>query len=101
MGATPVTSHNGIRYYVSFIDDFFRFTWFFPLKHKSKVLPTFIHFKTTIENLLSHKLKIIKTDCEGEYTNTAFQNFCFTNGLFHQFSCPLTHQQNGVAKKDI
>ena len=99
MGASTCTSHNGIRYYVSFIDDFFRFTWFFPLKHKYEVLPTFIHFKTTIENLLNHKLKIIRTDCRGEYTNTAFQNFCSTNALFHQFSCPRTHQQNGVAER--
>jgi hypothetical protein len=98
-GPAPVTAHNGTKYYVSFIDDFSRFTWFFPLKHKSEVLPTFIHFKSTIENLLSHKLKIIRTDCGGEYTDTAFQNFCSTNGIFHQFSCPHTHQQNGVAER--
>ena len=91
-GPTPVTSHNGTKYYVSFIDDFSRFTWFFPLKHKSKVLPTFIHFKSTIENLLSHKLKIIRTDYGGEYTDIAFQNFCSNNGIFHQFSYPHTHQ---------
>ena len=35
----------------------------------------------------------------GEYTDTTFQNFCSTNGIFHQFSCPHTHQQNGVAKR--
>ena len=99
LGPAPVTAHNGTKYYVSFIDDFSRFTWFFPLKHKSEVLPTFIHFKSTIENLLSHKLKIIRTDCGGEYTVTTFQNFCSINGIFHQFSCPHTHQQNGVAKR--
>ena len=90
-GPALVTAYNGTKYYVSFIDDFSRFTWFFPLKHKSEVLPTFIHFKSTIEYLLSCKLKIIRTDCGGEYTDTAFQNFCSTNGIFHQFSCPHTY----------
>ena len=98
-GPAPVTAHNGTKYYVSFINDFSHFTWFFPLKHELEVLPTFIHFKSTIENLLSHKLKIIRTDCGGEYADTAFQKFRSTNGIFHQFSCPHTHQQNGVAER--
>jgi uncharacterized protein (DUF1919 family) len=91
---TPITSINGTRYYVSFIDDFSKFTWFFPLKHKSKVLSTIIHFKTTIENLLNHKLKIIRTDCGGggEYTDYAFQNHSSQHGIFHQSSCPHTPQ---------
>jgi hypothetical protein len=71
-GPAPITSINGTRFYVSFIDDFSKFTWFFPLKHKSQVLPTFIHFKTTIENLLNHKLKVLRTDCGGEYTDSSF-----------------------------
>jgi hypothetical protein len=65
-GPEPITSINGTRYYVSFVDDFSKFTWFFPLKHKSQVLSTFIHFKSTIENLLNHKLKVLRTDCGGE-----------------------------------
>jgi transposase InsO family protein len=98
-GPAPITSINGTRYYVSFVDDFSKFTWFFPLKHKSQVLSTFIHFKSTIENLLNHKLKVLRTDCEGEYTDSAFQNYCSTHDIFHQFSCPHTPQQNGVAER--
>jgi hypothetical protein len=98
-GPTPITSINGTRYYVSFVDDFSKFTWFFPLKHKSQVLSTFIHFKSTIENLLNHKLKVLRTDCGGEYTDSAFQDYCSTHGIFHQFSYPHTPQQNGVAER--
>jgi transposase InsO family protein len=98
-GPAPITSINGTRFYVSFIDDFSKFTWFFPLKHKSQVLPTFIHFKTTIENLLNHKLKVLRTDCGGEYTDSSFQKYCSEHGIFHQFSCPHTPQQNGVAER--
>jgi hypothetical protein len=98
-GPAPITSINGTRYYVSFIDDFSKFTWFFPLKHKSQVLSTFVHFKSTLENLLNYKLKVLRTDCGGEYTDSAFQHYCSSQGIFHQFSCPHTPQQNRVAER--
>ena len=34
-GPSPVCSTTGFRYYAVFIDDCTRFSWFFPLKHKS------------------------------------------------------------------
>jgi hypothetical protein len=78
-GPTPITSINGSKYYVSFIDDFSKYTWFFPLKNRSQVFLTFVHFKSTIENLLNYKIKILKTDCGGEYTDTDFQKYCSSN----------------------
>uniref|UniRef100_A0A2N9GKR4 Integrase catalytic domain-containing protein n=1 Tax=Fagus sylvatica TaxID=28930 RepID=A0A2N9GKR4_FAGSY len=98
-GPAPVTSCNGTRYYVSFIDDFTRFTWFFPLKYKSQVLESFKHFKSTMENILDYKLKILRSDCGGEYSKSEFQSFCSSNGILHQFSCPHTFQQNGIVER--
>jgi hypothetical protein len=98
-GPAPVTSCNGTRYYVSFIDDFTRFTWFFPLKYKSQVLESFKHFKSTMENILDCKIKILRSDCGGEYSNSEFQSFCSSAGILHQFSCPHTSQQNGVTER--
>ena len=43
-GPAPVTSHFSFQYYVIFIDDYNKFTWFYPLKRKSDVLETFIAF---------------------------------------------------------
>ena len=90
------SSINGHRYYVIFVDDFTRFTWFFPLKHKSQVLSSFQHFKHTMENLLKTSIKILRTNCGGEYTNNEFRNFCSNSGVLHQFTCSHTSQQNGV-----
>uniref|UniRef100_A0A2N9E312 Integrase catalytic domain-containing protein n=1 Tax=Fagus sylvatica TaxID=28930 RepID=A0A2N9E312_FAGSY len=98
-GPAPVTSCNGTRYYVSFIDDFTRFTWFFPLKYKSQVLDSFKHFKSTMENILDCKIKLLRSDCGGEYSKSEFQSFCSSAGILHQFSCPHTSQQNGVAER--
>jgi transposase InsO family protein len=98
-GPAPVTSWNATRYYVSFIDDFTRFTWFFPLKYKSQVLDSFKHFKSTMENILDCKIKLLRSDCGGEYSKSEFQSFCSSAGILHQFSCPHTSQQNGVAER--
>uniref|UniRef100_A0A2N9FMC6 Integrase catalytic domain-containing protein n=1 Tax=Fagus sylvatica TaxID=28930 RepID=A0A2N9FMC6_FAGSY len=98
-GPAPVTSINGTRFYVSFVDHFTRFTWLFPIKHKSQVLATFQHFTATMENILNTRIKVLRTDCGGEYTNSAFESFCSTRGILHQFSCPHTPQQNGVAER--
>jgi hypothetical protein len=40
-GPSPVASLSGKWYYVSFIDDYSRFTWVYFLKEKSKVFETF------------------------------------------------------------
>ena len=82
-----------------FVDDFTRFTWFFPLSRKSQVLPSFVHFKNNMENLLDCKIKIFRTDCGGEYSKTEFQQLCSSFGILHQYSCPKTSQQNGVAER--
>ena len=98
-GPAPITSVNGFRYYMSFIDSYSRFTWFFPLKHKSQVLSSFIHFKNTMENLLGTSIKIFRTDCVGEYSKNDFQSFCSSHGILHQFTCPHTSQQNSASER--
>ena len=98
-GPAPITSVNDFRYYVSFIDSYSSFTWFFPLKHKSQVFSSFIHFKNTMENLLGTSIKIFRTDYGGEYSKNEFQSFCSSHGIRHQFTCPHTSQQNGVFER--
>ena len=100
-GLAPIDSINGHRYYVIFVDDFFRFTWFFPLKHKSQVIASFQHFKNTMENHLGTSIKTLRTDCGGEYTNNAFHNFCSNSGIIHQFTCPHTFNKTVLLSANI
>ena len=51
-----------------------------------------------MENHLGTSIKTLQTDCGGEYTNNEFHNFCSNFGIIHQFTCPRTSQQNGVAE---
>ena len=96
---SPVVSLSGYRYFVSFIDDFSRFSWLFPLKLKSNVHSCFIQFKNMVENILSRSIKSFQSDGGGEYSYTPFKQLLAQHGILHQFSCPHTSQQNGVAER--
>ena len=96
-GPSPVSSNKGFRFYVSFVDDFSKYTWFFPMTHKSEVFPIFKKFKLHVETFFERKLKAIQTDWGGEYrTVSKFMDSC---GVFHRLSCPHTQEQNGSAER--
>lgn len=87
-------SVNGFRFYVSFVDDFTKYTWLFPIANKSDVLM----FKPLVENLFSNRIKILRTDGEGEFVNNTLRSYLSSHGILHQISCPYTLEQNGVAE---
>ena len=63
------TSMSGSRYVLTFIDDFSRFTWVFFLKKKYEVLERFTEFKASVDNSYGRKIKSLRYDNGGEYTN--------------------------------
>uniref|UniRef100_A0A2N9F8N5 Integrase catalytic domain-containing protein n=1 Tax=Fagus sylvatica TaxID=28930 RepID=A0A2N9F8N5_FAGSY len=98
-GPAPINSSNGYRFYLLFVDDYSRFSWLYLLHRKSDVLQTFKHFQASVENQLSQKIKILRTDCGGEYTSNEFNTHCASHGIIHHFSCPHTPQQNGLVER--
>jgi hypothetical protein len=58
---------NGNRFYVSFIDAYSRYTWFYPIQAKFDVMPTFLQFQTMVERLLNSKIISVQSDWGGEY----------------------------------
>ncbi|KAJ0550750.1 putative RNA-directed DNA polymerase [Helianthus annuus] len=98
-GPAPVTSTNGYRYYVIFIDDYSRFTWLYPLKTKTgfySVLPAFIKL---VQTQCSRKIKVFQSDGGSEFVNHTVRKIFEDNGTFHRYSCPYTPQQNGRAER--
>jgi len=55
------------QYYVSFIDDFSKFTWIFLLKNRSDVFEVFLNFQKLVERQLNRKIIAMQTDWGGEY----------------------------------
>ena len=48
-GPAQVTTLSGCCYYVTFIDDFSRHTWIYPMRQKSEVFKHFQQFKAEAE----------------------------------------------------
>ena len=61
-GPVPVPSLGNYVYYVSFIDDFLRYTWIYFLRKKSEVFDKFKEFKALVENQTEKKIKVFGTD---------------------------------------
>jgi histone deacetylase 1/2 len=92
-----IPSVGGFKYYVSFIDDFTKFTWTYFLHAKSEVEHTFLRFQKHAELLLNTKIKSVQSDWGGEYRR--LHKYFLDNGIIHYISCPHTHQQNGSAER--
>jgi hypothetical protein len=84
------------HYYVSFIDDYSKFFWIYPLKFKSEVFSKFVEFKKLVERLFDRKIITVQTDWGGEYQK--LHGFFSKVGISHHVSCPYAHQQNGSVK---
>ncbi|WVZ51377.1 hypothetical protein U9M48_002529 [Paspalum notatum var. saurae] len=95
-GPAP-NSVSGQKYYVSFIDDYNKFTWIYLLKFKSDVFQKFHEFQSLVERLFNRKIISIQTDWGGEYQR--LHNFFSKFSITHHVSCPHAHQQNGAAER--
>ena len=85
------------QYYVSFIDDFSKFTWIYFLRHKSEVFQVFRNFQQLVERQFDRKILTMQTNWGGEYQS--LNSFFKQIGIAHHVSCPHAHQQNGSAER--
>lgn len=88
---------DGYKYYISFVDDFTRYSWIFSLTFKSEAFDTFKRFKVLVEKQFSLPIKALQSDMGGEFLS--FKSFLQQQGVQHRFSCPHTHHQNGVVER--
>ncbi|KAH9682249.1 hypothetical protein KPL71_027276 [Citrus sinensis] len=96
---SPDISMGGAKYMVTFIDDYSRRCWVYPIKKKSNVFPVFKEYKARVELESGKKIKCLRMDNGGEYTDGEFLVFCKQEGIQRQFTMAYTPQQNGVAER--
>ena len=66
-GPSPILFVTGARYFLLFIDDYSRYTWFYLLKSKDVVFSYFLKFKNLIEKKINTTIKALQTDWSGEF----------------------------------
>lgn len=96
-GLAPYLSIMSFKYYLSIVDYFTRFTWFFPLKLKSDILTVFRSFIVYAKRFFNTKLIFLKTDVSGEFIS--LNSLCKLLGITHRFSCPHTYQKNEIVER--
>jgi len=92
-------SLGGAKYLVSFIDDYSRRLWVYPIKKKSDVFAIFKEFKAKLELESGKNIKCLRTDNGEEYIDGDFLTFCKQAGIQRHFTVAHTPQQNGVAER--
>ncbi|XP_062009055.1 uncharacterized protein LOC133725706 [Rosa rugosa] len=102
MGPTQSESLGGKSYILVVVDDFSRYIWVNFLKDKTE---TFESFKNLSQKLIIEKqssnncLVRIRSDNGIEFKNVSFSNYCHELGVSHEFSAPITPQQNGIVER--
>jgi hypothetical protein len=64
-GLFPVKSVDGFDSFITFADDFLRYSYIYPIKERSEVLDKFKIFKAEVENQHNIKIKLVTSDRGG------------------------------------
>ena len=62
-----IQTRGGKKYFITFIDDSSRYCYVYLLRSKDEAVEVFKYYKLEVENQLSKKIKIIRSDRGGEY----------------------------------
>ncbi|KAK7341990.1 hypothetical protein VNO80_24931 [Phaseolus coccineus] len=106
---THITSRNGQRYFITFIDDYSRYGYLYLIHEKFQSLDVFKSFKAEVELQLGKKIKAVKSNHGGEYYGryngsreqrlgpfALFLNEC---GIVPQYTMLGKPSINGVAER--
>jgi transposase InsO family protein len=85
--------------FVTFTDDLSRYGYVYLMRHKSESFDKFKEFKAEVENQLRKKIKIFRTDRDGEYLSGDFREYLKEHGIVPQLTPFGTPQWNGVSER--
>lgn len=95
---TPV-GLDGVKHFVTFIDDWSHFTMVFLIESKDEVFDRFRNFEALVTAKFGKKISKLRCDNGGEYRSKQFERFCKEKGIEVNWTIPYTPEQNGVAER--
>ena len=87
----------GKKFYVTFIDDYSRFTRVYLLRNKDEAFDMFLSYKVEVENQLDRKIKRIRSDRGDEYI--PLNDYCEKERIIHEVTPHYSPESNGVAER--
>ena len=98
-GPMAVNAIGRYRYTCVFTCGGTQYVWVYYLKSKDQTLRTFKTFIAWIEKLTGRTIQKFRSDCRGEFTSAAFDEFLAEHSITQETSAPYTPQQNGLTEQ--
>ena len=92
-------SRGGKKYYITFVDDFSRYTKVYLLSSKDEVGEKFLIYKAKVENQLNLKINKVRSNRGWEYDGVSLKKFCESNEIIHEVTSPYTLEHNGIVER--
>ena len=91
-------TRGGKKFYMTFIDDYSRFTKVYLLRNKDKAFDMFLIYKAEVENQLDRKIKKIRAGRGGVYV--PLNDYCENKGIIHEVTPLYSPESNGVVERN-
>ena len=90
-------TRGGKKFYVTFIDDYSRFTRVYLLRNKNEAFDISLSYKAEVENQIDRKIKRIRSDRGGKYIplNDYYEN----EGIIHKVTHLYSLESNEVTER--
>jgi transposase InsO family protein len=97
-GPSPLNSIGGRRYYITFTDDYTRYTWIKTLKAKSEASAAYKDFVAWARTQHGAVIRRFRSDRGGEYMSKDLMGFLREQGTEQRLTTHDTPQHNGIAE---
>uniref|UniRef100_T1IYA1 Uncharacterized protein n=1 Tax=Strigamia maritima TaxID=126957 RepID=T1IYA1_STRMM len=98
-GLTKYESKGGVKYCVSFVDDYTRWVKVYVMKSKSQVIDCFKDYISYMKRLTGAKIKRLRSDNGTEYCNDKLKQICKTHNIKHEVTNIYSPHMNGLSQK--
>ena len=89
----------GNRYFITFIDDFSKYSYVYLMKNKSDAFENLSIFLKQVDNTFDKKVKRFRTDRGNEYDTLSLNNYIQSLGVVHETTAPYSPSSNGVVER--
>lgn len=98
-GPSKVNTLGGSLWFVTFIDDYTRMTWYVWWSSKVKWICCFKSFIKSFVLNNNAQVRVLCSDNRGEYSSCELKRYLEKHGTAHQTTCLNTTQENGVTER--